>query len=490
MKSFVVGIILALASCSASQAFALKTNNAAPSVLSRSTNILKPTTQVISRSSPILFSSVAADVPPTPEAKTTSSKISTLQGLTFLFILSSSLTALAPPPALVAKLGAEKATALLSMVSGTGALTEIMFATAVGSAIDRTGRKPALVLTVLAMAAANGAVAVQSTVPALCVSKFVNMLCVGFFTLTTQAMISDLCMAPVVSADKGAVDTDKLVSSALGMQMALTGLGFLFGILGAGLLSDKLGLSAIYGASATIATLTALGITAVMPETLTQRTSKGTKLISWKKLLTSPIASAKLLYSYGPQVRTLAILLVLMSFPSNQGDFLQIYAKTEWGLSTKLFSSYLALVGMVGIFANGFGSQLVKKMGVKKFTSIAIISRCITAAGTAFFGYRGSVIGWIVGFLGAAQSIGIVAALVSAGAKSGLPQGELAGERSSLLALLKVVGPIWYSMLYIQGSSRFGLNNFPFLFNVGLCGIAFIVAQTCLKGGDEAQKTV
>jgi MFS family permease len=336
------------------------------------------------------------------------------------------------------------------------------------------------------MAAVNGAVAVQSSVPLLCASKFVTMLCMGFFTLTTQAMISDMCMAQT-DASKGS-DTSKLVSSVLGVQMALTGLGFLFGIIGAGMLSDKLGLSAIFGASATISALTASAVAIAMPETLAQRVTGGTKkLISWKKLLTSPIASAKLLYSYGPQVRTLAILLMLMSIPSNQGDFLQIYAKTEWDLSIKMFSSYLALCGMVGSFANGFGSQLVKKMGVKKFTSLAIISRCITASGTAFFGYRGSVIGWIVGFLGAAQSIGIVAALVSAGAKSGLPQGELAGERSSLLALLKVVGPIWYSMLYIQGSSRFGLNNFPFIFNIGLCAIAFIVAQTSLKG-DEITK--
>ena len=71
------------------------------------------------------------------------------------------------------------------------------------------------------------------------------------------------------------------------------------------------------------------------------------------------------------------------------------------------------------------------------------------------------MIGLIVGFLGAAQSIGVVAALMSAGTKSGLPQGELASERSSLLALLKVVGPLWYSMLYIQGASRLKMNHLP-----------------------------
>ena len=78
---------------------------------------------------------------------------------------------------------------------------------------------------------------------------------------------------------------------------------------------------------------------------------------------------------------------------------MQIFAKTEWGLSTQSFSSYLAIFGLVGIFANGFGSVLVKKMGVKKFTTVAILSRMITAVGTAFFGYKGSVIGLLIGLL-------------------------------------------------------------------------------------------
>ena len=77
-----------------------------------------------------------------------------------------------------------------------------------------------------------------------------------------------------------------------------------------------------------------------------------------------------------------------MSTPANQGDFLQMYSKSEWGLSTKGFSSYLALFGLVSIFANGLGSVLVQKIGVKKFTSLAIVSRALTAIGTAFLDTR------------------------------------------------------------------------------------------------------
>jgi hypothetical protein len=54
---------------------------------------------------------VQEEQPPTAR-----SKLPVLQTLTFMFVLSTALTALAPPPALVAALGAKKATALLSMV--------------------------------------------------------------------------------------------------------------------------------------------------------------------------------------------------------------------------------------------------------------------------------------------------------------------------------------------------------------------------------------
>lgn len=68
---------------------------------------------------------------------------------------------------------------------------------------------------------------------------------------------------------------------------------------------------------------------------------------------------------------------------------------------------------------------------------------------------------------------------------SGLPQGELAGERSSLLALLKVVGPTLYSQLYIQGSGKLGMNNLPFLFNIALCVTAFVIARSSLNEDEE-----
>jgi predicted MFS family arabinose efflux permease len=194
-------------------------------------------------------------------------------------------------------------------------------------------------------------------------------------------------------------------------------------------------------------------------------------------MLQSPLSCTRLLTRHGPKVRTLGLLLMLMTLPSFMGDFFQVFAKQEWQLSTKSFSTFLALYGIVGIAANTASSLLVKAWGIRRFTAVAILSRLFATVATIVFGYRGTVIGLAVGFLGSAQAIGIVAALISEGTKSGLPQGEMAGEQAALVALLKVIGPIWYSTLYLQGQRWMQTHYLPFFFNVTLSIMALVMSQ-------------
>lgn len=412
---------------------------------------------------------------------TATKKARILQGITFLFVLSFSVTALAPAPALIATLGAEKATTLLSLVTGGGALTEILLSSRVGSLLDSEGRKPAFVLVLAVVVTMNAIVAMQGSTKALCLSKFFSILAMTVFTLSSQAVMSDL--------SETVVNPEKWLSSTIGANMASSGMGFFAGVIMAGILSDKGGggLVTTYTISATIAAIATLLATWFLPETLPahKRTATTSSPVSAKQrlrqLLEAPLASTKLLFRHGPQVRTLAIILMLLNLPMFQGDMFQVYSKQEWKLDTKSLSSYLALYGLVGIFANGCGSFLIQRIGTKHFTLLAIISRLISTSGAAFFGYKGAVVGILIGFLGAAQTIGIIAALVSAGTKSGLPQGELAGERSSLMALLKVVGPFLYSFLYIRGSGGLGMPNLPFVFNIFVSIVALIATQLYLK---------
>jgi predicted MFS family arabinose efflux permease len=184
-----------------------------------------------------------------------------------------------------------------------------------------------------------------------------------------------------------------------------------------------------------------------------------------------------LLFRHGSEVRILAILLLLQSLPQFMGAFFQIFANTEWKITTKEFSSFIAMWGVIGIVANTVGSVMVRRYGIKRFMAIATLSSMCAPIGASFFGFRGAVIGSVFGFLGAAQAMGIIAALVSRGDASGVPHGELAGERASLIALLKVFGPILYSTLYVQGRGKLGMKNLPFVFNIFLAAGAFVVSQ-------------
>ena len=390
-----------------------------------------------------------------------------MQSSSFMLVLSLALASFSPAPALIAKLGADRATSTLSVLAASAALIEIVLSPVVGSVIDSIGRKPVMGGTVLAFSLANGVVSVNSScILCICFAKVIGMLCLSQFFVTSQAILSDIA----------ANDPERL-SAAMGIQMALSGAGFLIGSLIAGRLAD-FRLSFSYGASAFVGALAVMLVGFGMPETLPPSKRVPFETHAARKLiLRSPLSCTKLLFRHGSEVRILTILLLLQSLPQFMGAFFQIFASTEWKITTKEFSSFIAMWGVIGIFANTVGSVIVRRYGIKRFMGIATLSSMCAPIGASFFGFRGAVIGSVLGFLGAAQAMGIMAALVELGDASGVPHGELAGERASLVALLKVVGPILYSALYVQGRGKLGMKQLPFVFNIFLSAGAFAISQ-------------
>ena len=172
---------------------------------------------------------------------------------------------------------------------------------------------------------------------------------------------------------------------------------------------------------------------------------------------------------------------MMQSLPQFMGDVFQIFAKAEWNLTTKDFSLIVGLFGFLNIFANIVAGKLVQKIGIREYTTIATLSAMLGPLGAIFFSFHGLIAGSIAGFIGFAQSLGVIAALVSEGTKTGVAQGELAGERSSFIALFKVIGPLLYSLIYVQGKKQLGFTSLPFLFNVILAVGAFAISQIYLS---------
>lgn len=381
----------------------------------------------------------------------------------FLVVLGASLVAFSPAPALIQALGTTSATRILSILSATAALMEITFSPAVGSLMDSVGRKPVFLSSLLVLATSNGMVSLKPSVITISIAKVVSAFVVGIFFITSQAIMSD-----------STASQPERMSSAIGIQLSLTSLGFLCGAIAAGRLAEK-GLTVAYGASTAVAVV-ALCLAATMAETLLPANRIAADEHRTRKLLLQSPLSATRIFRH-KEIRVLVILLMLSSINTFMGDVFQIYSTTEWGLEAKEYSTFIAMFGVLGIFSNLVGSVLVRKIGIKRFTAIATLSTLGVPIGATFFQFRGVVIGALLGFLSIAQRMGITAALVSEGRKLGVPQGELAGERSSIIALLKVIGPIWYSMLYVQGKQLAGVKNLPFIFNIGISTVTFVICM-------------
>lgn len=57
----------------------------------------------------------------------------------------------------------------------------------------------------------------------------------------------------------------------------------------------------------------------------------------------------------------------------------------------------------------------------------------------------------IIGILGPARTLGVSTQLSAEAERVGLSQGQLSGDRANLIAILKVVGPLLYGQLFVQG---------------------------------------
>jgi MFS family permease len=395
--------------------------------------------------------------------------------VSFLMALSSILAAVAPVRTLPRRLSTVQESHLFT----AAAVLEMMLSSVMGSILDVTGRKRALWTIVATVVAVQMVTAASPSVVTLALHGLVDRVAMGFFLLTTQTIISDLVsgQTTTTTTTNTLKSTSRtLVSVAMGQQMAVMGLAFLLGFLGAGQVSTY-SVSVVHAMAASVGAAALLLIHFGLVETLPAVTKPAVGVdhlapksspVRW--MLQSPFSCMRHLTRH--KLRTLGVLLVLMTVPAYT-------VKQEWLLSPMSFSTLMTLYCVVDIAANTAGSLMVKAWGIRRLTTVAILSQLFASVAIIVFGRRrrGAVIKLIAGLFGAAQTTGVVAALISEGTKSGLPQGEMAGERAALVALLRVIGPIWYSVLYRQGQRWMRTRHLPSIFNIALSIMALVISQ-------------
>ena len=153
-------------------------------------------------------------------------------------------------------------------------------------------------------------------------------------------------------------------------------------------------------------------------------------------------------------------------------------------------ATFFTLIPVLGALGNIVGGRCVQAIGVQAFTAMATLSNMLFWAG-CLFGHKAALVCAVIGFLGPARTLGASTALTTLGASKGIPQGQLSGDRSNLIAILKVLGPSVYGSLFVRGKAA-GLPTLPFMLNLALTFAALLLGPFALASfaaGEEEEQT-
>ena len=390
-----------------------------------------------------------------------------LQLTAFVFVLGLSLVTLTPAKAVTDRMGTEAGMRLLTLLTTGSAAAEIGLSPLVGSLTDSVGRKPVLLVTCFSVFAVNLATAVWPTVPLIALSKLVSSLVVGFFFLAAGAILADRLR-----------DDPAKLAAASGSLFAVVNGGFGVGIAASELLPS--GLRWRYGISSLISLL-GFGMAARVRESLSDEDRLPFEVRSF-----NPFAFTRLFFM-SRAMSLLALLSVLTLLPIFMGDTLQVFALTQWQLTMPQVSQLFTGVAVSGVIANVVGGRLIKALGLQLFTAIATMSTMLFWVGFSSGRVRVAVACAAVGLLGPARTLGATTVMTTEGARLGVPQGQLSGDRANMMAWLKVLGPLGYGTLYVRGVQA-GVPTAPFIANVGLTFASLVLGFYALSAAASAAK--
>jgi len=431
--------------------------------------------------------------------------INALHLTSFLIVASTSMVVFSPLPSLTKHLAdgiissstsstsspQARAVQILSLLSAISASIELFLSPLVGIFIDNFGRKVPTVIFLSMIACANLGVVLHPGVWSICISRMVNVVIGGFMMIVANAVIADLF------AGRG-----EMMGSVLGRQAASVSLGFLFGSVTGGRLTEY-GERPAYGAGLLFSVLATFNVSFRMFDSLqlsrisTDASSANAPAVAeedtsdkrpasiatiWKEIIEAPLSSIQLLFHYGSHMRMLALLLMLQSAPSFMGDVFQMFAKEEWGLQPKNFANIVAIFGVLGIVSNMSLPLVLQSFGLRNFSLFAILSSMLFPISILLTDSgRAVLLAGCIGLYGGTQKVGTTAAMTSLANEMGVRQGRLQGEKASMLALLKIACPVLYSMLYLRGKAWSEASSNNMMVGSDIVGLEMIMGKVGRK---------
>lgn len=108
-------------------------------------------------------------------------------------------------------------------------------------------------------------------------------------------------------------------------------------------------------------------------------------------------------------------------------------ARQGWHTTDRHSPVHQTVIAGTGVLANVAGAVLVKTMGIRIFTTVAVMSNMLFWAGMCS-GSQSIALGTaVVGILGPARTLGVSTQLSAEADRVGLSQGQLSGDRANLI---------------------------------------------------------
>jgi|SRR3989344_1035450 len=348
-------------------------------------------------------------------------------------------------PFLATKFGANAVT--IGLLMATYPFFQFFGSPILGKLSDKYGRKPFLSLSLVGSALGYGLIVLSQSIFAFFLSRSISGLTGGSISVA-QAYITD-------------VTEGKERTHAIGLMGAAFGLGFIFGPLIGGILSE-FGLVAPFAFAGALALSNAILIMLIVPEPKKHNIRKNKK--PWNMKTFREIM----------QPRIVAHLIVLLFFVSLAASLLQgvfpLFAIQVFKWSAKVTGIFFAYIGVMLVFSQGFLlKRLLTHMSEKRLVQIGLF---LLSIGFLFF-YKEHFV-----YLGAtfvAVSYGIlIISLQSEISSHSDPdeQGVVLGVTQGVNAAAQAIGPALggylFGRLFLQAPFYFG---FAIVF---LCGIVSI----------------
>ena len=377
-----------------------------------------------------------------------------LLAMVFIHVLSNALISQSLPTALRRAFSNDlvRTATTLGRLGSSAALLDILITPQFGRLSDTIGRKPLLLGAPVVGCLCRAAVATYPLTPFLVGVKLTGSVISATYMVAVRAAL----------ADRHRNDAPTL-TGRLGLVSAASGGAYAIGSLTGGAMTSRQ-LRYPYLASAVL-----LGLLVPLVATRFNETLPRDQRVPFSPR--EPAIGFLRLFRNGPTLRGLASVNALQQVSVSMGDTWQVFARELRGWGSAQCGLFGSLTGLGGMATSLMVRGSVRRLGTRGHSLLATGCVVMTELILGLVeGPRRAFVALLPNWVGRTQQMAVAARITSVGARKGLGQGALAGDRQNLHSLIKVLGPMLYGSLFAAGC-RVGVPALPFFFAaaVGTC---------------------